>query len=41
MALSLDGKLLASGSSDNQIILWDASCGQKIKTLSGHIGNIT
>ena len=33
---SPDGKYLASGSSDNTVIIWDAESGQRLKTLEGH-----
>jgi len=36
VAFSADGKLLASGSRDNNIKLWDAATGREIRTLQGH-----
>jgi hypothetical protein len=38
IALSPDGKLLATGSYDQKIKLWDVAAGKEIKTLSGHNG---
>src|SRR6266436_5022914 len=35
-ALSRDGKLLASGSDDQTIKLWNVASGQEVRTLSGH-----
>ena len=35
-ALSPDGKLLATGSYDQQIKLWDAQTGKELRTLTGH-----
>ncbi len=35
-ALSPDGKLLATGSYDQQIKLWDAASGKELRTLTGH-----
>ena len=35
-ALSPDGKLLATGSYDQQIKIWDAASGQELRTLTGH-----
>ena len=40
LALSPDGKSLATGSYDQKIVLWDAQTGKEIKTLSGHNGCI-
>src|SRR5205085_12173883 len=38
VAVSPDGGTLASGSSDNVILLWRASDGQTLKVLTGHSG---
>ena len=38
VAVSPDGKILATGSYDQQIKLWDTSNGKEIKTLQGHNG---
>lgn len=35
-ALTLDGKLLATGSYDRQIILWNAETGEQVRTMKGH-----
>jgi WD40 repeat protein len=40
MALSPDDKILATGSYDQKIKLWDADTGKELKTLSGHNGCI-
>lgn len=37
-AFSADGTLLAAGSADNRIDLWDVSRGKLIRTFSGHTG---
>jgi mono/diheme cytochrome c family protein len=36
VALSPDGKLLATGGYDRDIILWDAETGKPLRTLEGH-----
>ncbi len=41
VSFSLDGKLLASGSLDNTIKLWDIASGVCLKTLEGHTGDVT
>jgi len=37
---SQDGNLLASGSRDGIITLWNASSGTEIKTIKGHTGSV-
>jgi WD40 repeat protein len=37
VVFSPDGKTLASGSYDKNVILWDVKTGQPIQTLSGHL----
>jgi WD40 repeat protein len=39
-ANSLDGKMLASGSADNTVKLWNTQTGEVIKTFTGHTGRI-
>jgi len=41
LAFSPDGKMLATGSSDHEIRLWNLSTGEKLKTLSGHTGDVS
>jgi WD40 repeat protein len=40
VAISPDGKTLASGAYDNKIILWDLETGKPLRTLDGHNGAI-
>jgi len=40
LALSPDGKVLATGSYDQKIKLWDVASGKEIRTLSGHNGAV-
>lgn len=41
VVFSHNGKIVASGSDDNTIILWNTATGQMIKKLTGHTGPIT
>jgi hypothetical protein len=42
MALSPDGKLLATAATSNQpIILWEATTGRQLRTLTGHSDGVT
>ena len=40
VALSPDGKLLATGSYDQKIKLWDTATGEEVRTLTGHNGAV-
>ncbi|HJT35785.1 MAG TPA: hypothetical protein VJ783_27400, partial [Pirellulales bacterium] len=39
-ALSSDGKLIATGSYDQEIKLWDAATGTELRTITGHNGAV-
>jgi hypothetical protein len=40
VAFSPDGKILASGSEDNTIKLWEVNSGRELRTLRGHSGPV-
>src|SRR5258708_23791334 len=40
MALSADGKLLATGSGSKTAMLWDVVGGKQVRTFPGHSGHV-
>ncbi|MGH7136347.1 MAG: WD40 repeat domain-containing protein, partial [Pirellulales bacterium] len=40
VAISADGKLIATGGYDQEIKLWDAASGQEVRTITGHNGAV-
>lgn len=40
-AISPDGSILVSGSSDNKIRMWNPRTGDPLRTLNGHVGEVT
>lgn len=40
IAITSDGKLIASGGNDKSIKLWDAATGRLLRTLTGHLSDI-
>lgn len=40
LAATPDGRQIATGSSDNDLMIWDSAKGDKIRTLKGHDNNV-
>ena len=40
IAFSADGKMIASGGEDGQVLLWNAETGESMRELKGHINSI-
>ncbi len=40
VAFAPDGRMLASGSNDSTIKLWDVASGREVRTLSGHTSDV-
>ncbi|NIO87684.1 MAG: hypothetical protein GTN53_44300 [Candidatus Aminicenantes bacterium] len=41
MAITQDGKYIASGSADSRVCLWDSATGKEIRTFKGHAGGVS
>jgi WD40 repeat protein len=41
IALTPDGKVLATAGADNEVVLWEMATGQKVRRLRGHKGPVT
>jgi WD40 repeat protein len=41
LAISADGRLLASGGGDHRVRLWDVAAGREVRTLEGHADAVT
>jgi WD40 repeat protein len=40
VAISPDGRRLATGGEENTVILWDVQTGKELRTLRGHSGDV-
>lgn len=41
VSFSADGRFVATGSTDNTVILWNAATGEKLRAFAGHSGPVT